>query len=225
LIVGIHQPAYLPWLGYFDRIRSADLFIILDTVQFQKGSFQNRNKVLTSNGPIWLTVPVHTAGNLFNTTLKDIRIDNERHWQSKHWSTLRMNYSAAPEFEKIAQMVAPIYKRQWSSLSDLCWEMLQLFNCLLHINTQIVKASDLGFIEGKKSELIMNLCREVNADVYLSGSQGLQYLEEEKFAANGISISYQNYLTKPYRQNSNEFIPALGVIDLLFNEPEPWIWI
>lgn len=221
MIVGIHQPAYLPWLGYFDRIRSVDLFIFLDTVQFQKGSFQNRNKVLTGNGPVWLTVPVETAGKLFATELKDIRIDAGQRWQSKHWSTLKLNYSSAPAYRAVAPLLEPFYQREWLGLSDLCWEMLLVFNRLLGIETKIIRASELGPIEGKKSDLVLNLCREVQASTYLSGSQGRDYLDVASFSDAGINVEYQSYTPKPYTQRFKEFVPALGVVDLLFNEPEP----
>ena len=119
MIVGIHQPAYLPWLGYFDRIRSVDLFIYLDTVQFQKGSFQNRNKVMTQTGSKWLTVPVETAGKLYDTILKDLRVDNSQRWQSKHWSTLKMNYASAPAFARISEEIKFFYYSNWVLLADL----------------------------------------------------------------------------------------------------------
>lgn len=221
MIVGIHQPAYLPWLGYFDRIRSVDLFIFLDTVQFQKGSFQNRNKILTGNGPAWLTVPVETSGKLFGTEIKDIRIDSSQRWQTKHWSTLQMSYSSAPAYGAVSPLVEPFYQREWICLADLCWEMLLLFNRLLGIDTKIVRASELGAVEGKKSDLVLDLCRAVRATNYLSGSQGRDYLDVGSFADAGIEVEFQNYVPRPYRQRLKEFVPAMGVVDLLFNELKP----
>lgn len=221
MIVGIHQPAYLPWLGYFDRIRSVDLFIYLDTVQFQKGSFQNRNKVMTQDGPKWLTVPVETAGQLYDTALKDLRIDVSQRWQKKHWSTLRTSYGSAPAFDPVSREIEGFYDRQWELLSDLCWEMLLVFNRLLDLDTRLVRASDLGNVDGRKSDLVLNLCRKVGATMYLSGSQGKDYLNEPRFAEAGIVVEYQNFVPAPYRQQGDTFVPALGVVDFLFNEPEP----
>jgi hypothetical protein len=221
VIVGIHQPAYLPWLGYFDRIRSVDLFIYLDTVQFQKGSFQNRNKVLTQAGPKWLTVPVETAGKLFDTQLKDLRIDHGQKWQAKHWSTLRMSYASASAFKQIAPVVEPYYGTEWTLLSEMCWEMLLVFNRILGITTKVVKSSDFGPIEGQKSDLVLNLCRAVGASKYLSGSQGRDYLDMSSFERASIDVEFQHYVPQPYRQQTSDFVPAMGVVDLLFNEPEP----
>jgi len=221
LIVGIHQPAYLPWLGYFDRIRQVDLFIYLDTVQFQKGSFQNRNRVLTGNGPAWLTVPVETAGKLYSTVLKDIEIDNSRNWQAKHWGTLRMNYAGAPMFRTVAPELETFYSRPWQRLSDLCLEMLMAFNRMLGIDTRIVRASELGQVNGRKSDLVLDLCQRVGATTYLSGSQGKDYLDMESFRSAGIGVQFQHYLTLPYPQPVASFVPALGVVDFLFNVPDP----
>jgi hypothetical protein len=221
MIAGIHQPAYLPWLGYFDRIRSVDTFIFLDTVQFQKGSFQNRNKILTASGPIWLTVPVVTSGKLFDTTLKDVEIDATQNWQSKHWSTLKMNYGATSEYANLAPQLERFYNTEWSSLADLCWEMLLEFNRIFNIKTKVIRASELGPIQGKKSDLVLNLCRSMNASRYLSGSQGRDYLDVTSFLDAGIDVEYQNYMPVAYKQRSKEFVPAMAVVDLLFNEQKP----
>lgn len=221
MIVGIHQPAYLPWLGYFNRIRSVDLFIYLDTVQFQKGSFQNRNKVMTQAGSKWLTIPVETAGKLYNRALKDLRVDNSQRWQFKHWATLKTNYASAPAFDQISKEIKHFYDQDWVLLSDLCWEMLLVFNRLLGLKTLMVKASDLGDVEGQKSDLVLNLCRKVGACTYLSGSQGRYYLCESSFSAAGIKVEYQNFSPTTYAQSGNTFIPALGIVDFLFNETEP----
>ena len=221
MIVGIHQPAYLPWLGYFDRIRSVDLFIYLDTVQFQKGSFQNRNKVMTKAGATWLTIPVETAGKLYNRVIKDLRIDDSQRWQSKHWTTLKTNYASAPAFDLVSKEVKGFYDQEWVFLSDLCWEMLLVFNRLLGLKTRMVKASSLGDVEGQKSDLILNLCRKVGACTYLSGGQGRHYLSECSFSATGIKVEYQNFSPTPYRQSGEKFVPAMGVVDFLFNETQP----
>jgi hypothetical protein len=223
VIVGIHQPAYLPWLGYFERIRAVDLFIYLDTVQFQKGSFQNRNRVLTRDGPVWLTVPVETRGKLYSTTLKDLRIARGGRWQSKHVSTLRMSYSGAPRFSEVFPRLEPFYRRSWSGLSELCWEMLAEFDRMLGIDTPIVKASDVPGAQGRKSDLILSLCRAVGATSYLSGSQGRGYLDTDSFSAAGIGVEFQDYVPEPYPQQAPQFVPALGIVDYLFNvaDPEP----
>jgi hypothetical protein len=218
MIVSIHQPAYLPWLGYFDKISRADLFIYLDTVQFQKNSFQNRNKIRTKSGSIWLTVPVVTSGILYETKLKDLRIDATQKWQSKHLAALRMNYAKAPAFEEVMPLLAPFYERPQERLSDLCWEMLAFFSKRLGIGSRMVKASDLPPVPGAKSDLVLELCQQAGATTYLSGSMGRQYLELEKFGQAGIDVRFQDYQHPTYQQVYPGFEPNLGVADLLFNE-------
>jgi hypothetical protein len=225
VIVSIHQPAYLPWLGYFDKIRRADLFIYLDTVQFQKNSFQNRNRIRTKSGPIWLTVPVKTRGVLYDTPLKDLQIDIGQHWQAKHLNALKMNYSRAPMFQSIFPRLEQYYKRPWERLADLCWEMMIEFNNMLGIGTRIVKASALRGVEGGKSTLVLNLCRAVGATSYLSGSLGRQYLKLDDFSAAGIDLVFQDFVHPTYSQQYRGFEPFMGVIDLLFCEAKPGSFI
>ena len=221
MIVSIHQPAYLPWLGYFDKIRRADVFIYLDSVQFQKQSFQNRNKIRTAKGWTWLTVPVETKGRLYDTPLCDLPINNRVNWRRKHRAAIAQNYTKAPHFEAVMALLDAFYGRDWERLSDLCYEMLLAFNARLGIDTTIVKASTLSGVEGDKSELILNLCRQQGARRYLAGTLGRNYLEEAAFAEAGIEIDYQDYQHPVYSQVYPGFEPYMGIVDLLMNEAEP----
>jgi len=221
MIVSIHQPAYLPWLGYFDKIRRADIFIYLDTIQFQKQSFQNRNKVRTADGSIWLTVPVETKGKLYDTALKDLTINNRVDWRRKHRAAIEMNYRNAPCFDVIIPLLNQFYDEEWERLSDLCYAMLTAFNRLLGIETKIVKASDLPEVQGEKGELIVNLCRAVGAKHYISGTLGGNYLEPEAFARHGIALAFQDYKHPVYGQVYPGFEPNMAVVDLLMNEKNP----
>lgn len=220
-VVSIHQPAYLPWLGYFDKIKRADKFIYLDTVQFQKNSFQNRNKIRTPQGSIWLTVPVRTSGALYDTALKDVSIDNTTAWQRKHLGGIQANYARARCFDGIIERIRPFYVREWGHLSYLCFEMLSLFLKLLDIRTPVVKASNLHATTGRKSDLILELCRLAGATHYLSGSLGRDYLDVAAFSAAGISVEFQDYAHPTYTQAFPGFLPYMGVIDLLMCETAP----
>ncbi|WP_417260809.1 MULTISPECIES: WbqC family protein [Pseudomonadota] len=221
MIVSIHQPAYLPWLGYFEKIKKSDLFLYLDTVQFQKGSFQNRNKIRTKEGWIWQTVPVQTKGKHFEQTIADVPINNQLRWQSKHWAAITQNYRKAPFAAKWLPRLEPFYHTPYDRLSDLCWDMMVVFNQAFEITTPIQKTSKLPSVEGTKSDLILNHCQAVNADTYFSGSQGRGYLDEGPFAQAGISVVYQDYQHPNYAQTYQGFEPYMGVIDLLMNEPQP----
>ncbi len=221
MIVSIHQPAYLPWLGYFDKIRRADRFIYLDTVQFQKNSFQNRNRVRSKSGPIWLTVPVITKGRLFSVPLGGVTIDNTQTWQSKHLVSMEMNYRRAERFSGIFPLLETYYRCRWDTLSELCWEMLMEFNRLLGIDTPIVRASEMDKAEGSKSDLVLNLCRATGATTYLSGSLGRDYLKLEDFDKAGIEVVFQDYVHPTYRQVYPGLEPFMGIVDLLFNAADP----
>jgi hypothetical protein len=217
-VVSIHQPAYLPWLGYFDKIKRSDKFIYLDTVQFQKNSFQNRNKIRTPQGSIWLTVPVRTSGALYDTALKDLPIDNATAWQRKHLGGIQGNYARARSFDIVIEHLRPFYLRDWDRLSGLCFEMLSLFLRLLDIATPVVKASDLPPTAARKSDLVLDLCRRAGATHYLSGSLGRDYLDVAAFSAAGISVEFQDYAHPTYTQAFPGFLPFMGVIDLLMCE-------
>ena len=220
MIVSIHQPAYLPWLGYFDKIARADLFIWLDNVQFQKNSFQNRNKILTKDGSAWLTVPMRTSGVLYETLLKDVEIDNSKNWRAKHSASISMNYKKAPRFGDFFPSLARFYGREWRTLDGLCWEMLSYFNSLLGVTTPIRRASEMD-ADGAKSDLVLDLCKKAGATTYLSGALGRDYLDLPSFAAAGIAVKFQDYKHPTYPQAHQGFVPNLAVIDLLMNERKP----
>ena len=123
MIASISQPAYLPWLGYFERIAASDVHVVLDHVQFEKNSFTNRNKVRTSTGWTWLTVPVQTRGRFGNSAIDRLEIDNSGPWSAKHWATLRQNYVRAPYFRAHEPFFELLYARRWDGLADLCREI------------------------------------------------------------------------------------------------------
>jgi hypothetical protein len=221
VIVSIHQPAYLPWLGYFDKIQRSDLFIHLDTVQFEKNSFQNRNRVLSKQGPFWLTVPVLTKGQHFDVPVKDIGINNNIHWQKKHLASIRMNYRKAQQYREVFHLIEPFYQREWEKLPELCGAMLRQFVKMLSIDSKIIDASDLPVVDGVKSDLVLNLCREVGATKYISGALGRDYLDMDSFAKAGIDVVFQDFSHPVYEQAYPGFSPGMGVIDLLMNSPSP----
>ena len=221
MIVSIHQPAYLPWLGYFDKIRRADCFVYLDSVQFQKQSFQNRNKIRTPDGSIWLTVPVETKGKLHDTPLKDLPINNRVDWRRKHRAALEQHYRKAPCFDEVMPELHDVYDRDWHRLSDLCFAMLEAFNRRLGIGTRIVKASELGDLDAAKGDLVLALCETLGASCYLSGSLGRDYLDPEAFKRARVDLAFQDYAHPHYHQAYPGFEPAMGVVDLLMNVAEP----
>jgi WbqC-like protein family len=216
MIVSINQPAYLPWLGYFHRIAAADAHVVLDHVQFEKNSFTNRNKIRTSTGWSWLTVPIKTAGKFGQLPINEIEISNEKKWANKHWETMRLNYARAPFFSEHAGFFESVYLRSWQKLIDLTGEVTTHLVQAFGIKTRIYFSSQMN-AAGKKDELVLNLCRELGANVYLSGPLGRNYLREPLFQNARITVRYDDYQHPAYSQAYPGFEPYMAAVDLLLN--------
>jgi hypothetical protein len=216
MIVSINQPAYLSWLGYFHRIAISDAHIVLDHVQLEKNSFTNRNKIRTTKGWCWLTVPVQTAGKFGGLPIKEVEIANQKLWAFKHWQTLRFNYSKAPFFDQHAAFFEGIYARRWEKLGELAHEITRYLLDAFGIASKLYFSSQMA-ASGKKDELVLNLCRELGATVYLSGPLGRDYLREELFRHERIALRYDDYRHPVYAQVYPGFEPYMAAIDLLFN--------
>jgi len=217
MIVSINQPAYLPWLGYFERIMSSDLHIVLDHVQFEKNSFVNRNKIRAGSSTCWLTVPVTTKGLFGQLAISDLQIDTQQKWREKHWRTIEQNYKKAPYFSKYAEHLQSIYHRPWDRLFDLQREMLTAVLGWLDIETQILYSSDLE-PKHTKDKMVLELCQSVGADLYISGALGRDYLDLDLFKQANLQVVFQDYQHPTYRQfQKGPFAPGMGIIDLMFN--------
>ena len=213
--VGIHQPMYLPWLGLFDRINRCDVFILLDNVPYSKNYFLNRNKIKTANGWTWLTVPVIFKGNS-HKIIKEIEIDNRSDWGKKHWLSIYYSYKNSSYFDIYAEFFEQFYQQEWRYLAEASSQVLSSLLSMLQIKTPIRMASALG-VEGKKEELILNICKAVQAQEYLSGPDGRNYLNLGLWRENRVKVEFHEYLHPQYRQLHGEFLPQMSVIDLLFN--------
>jgi len=220
MIVSIHQPAYLPWLGYFHRIAISDVHVVLDHVQFEKNSFINRNKIRTADGWCWLTLPVKTAGKFGNLPINEVEIANDRPWAASHWETLRFNYCKAPFFAHHFGFFRNLYSRTWTKLTDLTAEVNRYLLDAFGIRTRLCFSSQIS-VSGHKDELVLNLCRELGATTYLSGPLGRNYLREELFHRNNIAVQYDDYQPPAYAQTYPGFEPNMAAVDLLFNAGPP----
>jgi hypothetical protein len=214
VIASINQPAYLPWLGYFDRILRSDVHIVLDHVQFEKNSFTNRNKVRTPDGWTWLSVPVQTKGRFGDLAIDRLEVANERPWARKHWDTLRFNYRRATHFGAEAPFWEEVYGRRWDRLLDLQRTTLDHTLGRLGIATPLLSSAALG-VGGAKDELVLNLCRHVGATVYLSGPLGRDYLVPERFAEAGIELRFHDFAHPTYPQAHPGFEPYMAALDAL----------
>jgi hypothetical protein len=216
MIVTIHQPEHLPWLGFFHKMRRADRFVILDNVQYRTNYFQNRNRVLGANGPFWLTVPVRSRGHVASS-IADIVIDDSQAWGERHRKSLEACYGRHPHFRRYADVLRTILDSPWQRLADLNIAIIEAFRSALDIGTPMVRASELG-VEGRGSELLLAICERMGAATYLSGPSGRDYLDESLFANRGIAVQYHEFHHPVYPQRgANEFVSHLTALDALAN--------
>lgn len=215
MILTGHQPAYLPWLGYFEKIMRSDVYIYVDTVQFEHRSFINRNKIKTANGPIWLTVPVLAKGHR-ESNLLELEINNSGDWQKKHFRSICFAYKGAPYYKEITEKIAQFYEKKYKMFTEFCFEYTLFWFQLLGIETKILRLKDLN-VEGRKSELVLNMCKSINANVYISGALGRDYMDDELFERNGIKVIYQDYHPKKYPQLWGGFLPYMSILDFVMN--------
>ena len=214
--VCIAQPEHLPWLGYFGKVASCDVFVFLDIVQFKRRYFENRNRVRAASGPAWVTVPVRSKGK-YTQRLADVEIDQERHWQRPYWRTLEMSYGRAPFFERYAGALSDlILGPRWSTLVDLNIAIVEWGASALGFSPRFVRASALG-ADGRSTELLLDICRRVDASAYLSGPSGRDYIDEGQFQAARIALEYQDFRHPVYRQVYEPFMTQMSFVDLLFN--------
>jgi hypothetical protein len=214
MIVTIHQPEHLPWIGFFDKMNHADCFILLDNVDYRKRYFQNRNKILTKQGPVYLTVPI--SNNKVHKKIKDIQV-SEAFSREEYLKTLQRAYARHPYFNDYFPEISKIILSNHTKLADLNIDLIHFFVKALGIKTKIYKASEMD-VNGNSSELLLDICKQMNADTYLSGPLGRDYLDENLFLKNNISVTYHEFNHPIYpQQNSSTFISNLSTVDLLFN--------
>jgi hypothetical protein len=214
LKIAVHQPQYFPYPGFFHKLSLVDLFVLMDDVQYDK-RYTNRNRILDSHGPIWLTVPINKSQKLAPNM--EIEINNEIAWASDHWKKIRLSYSNARCFPTYRSYFEGLYGRQWSKLLDLNTETLKATMGWLGIRIPMLLESQLG-TRGKGTERIIEVCRSVGADTYVSGIGGRAYLNEGLIERSGLKLEYQNYAPTRYPQRlTEEFIPNLSILDMLAN--------
>ena len=221
MLVAIHQPHYVPWLGYLDRMARADLFIVLDHVQFERRNYQNRTMIRCEGESKWLTVPVVQLSQ--KERIVDKQVDNSeggsRAWGPTHFKTLRYAYRKAPYFEMYAPRLQEILEARWDRLVDLDLAMLEFLRDVFEIRTPLKRSSEMR-AEGARSDLLLNLCREIGPKTTffggLGGSRG--YLDLAAFEAAGIGVQWQQFQHPTYPQcGPGAFTPGLMSLDFLFN--------
>ncbi len=216
MILTAHQPVYLPWLGLFHKIALADKFCFFDNVQYQPKDWNNRNKIKFSNGSSgWLTVPVLRKSYLVRSYL-EIEINNNIPWQRKHWKSIELNYRKSPYFELYSQELKKFYDMKWRFLAELNYGMLLFFLEKLDISLRVVRMKDYNF-QGTKSELVLDMCKQLGASTYIFGEQGRNYTDKKAFESAGVVPVFQEYRHPAYQQIHGDFVSHLSIIDLLLN--------
>jgi len=214
LIVAIHQPQYLPWLGYFDKIIKADAFCYLDNVQYKKNEWQNRNRIKTAQKQQWLTVP---ALYRFPQKINEIKINNAVNWKRKHLQALITNYNKSPFFQEYIGFFEEVYAKDWEFLSELNVYLIDQICKMLDLHAkQTVLASTLSLSDDPTGRLI-DICKALDGDTYLSGQDGAKYMDLEQFNQQGIKVMVQDFRHPEYPQLFGDFVSHLSIVDLLFN--------
>tara|TARA_B100000929_G_scaffold260373_1_gene224595 strand:- start:326 stop:1033 length:708 start_codon:yes stop_codon:yes gene_type:complete len=214
-VVAIHQPEYLPWLGFFKKMMNVELFVFLDDVQFRKKGWQNRNRIRINDGTTLLSIPVHTHSY---PKINEVTIDNEKNWSIRHKKSILYNYARAPYFDEIKDFIESIFEKKFQYLVDLNTEIIKFIMNELEIKSKIVFSSELE-ISKKGTERVLDICKAVDADHYITGTFWAESnLRVEEFKKSNIDVEFQKFQHPIYKQIHGEFIPEMSIIDLLFNE-------
>ncbi|WP_254532820.1 WbqC family protein [Natrinema gelatinilyticum] len=211
LTVAIHQPNYLPWIGYFQKIYRCDVFVFLDTVEYTSNSWINRNKIKTPDGWTWLTVPVHGS----NGSIADMVIANDS-WRNSHEKSLQQNYGKAENFDEINDLFAQAYAKSWESLCELNINLVRKLADRLGLECRFVRSSELD-VDASSSERIVRLCTELGADRYFSGTGARSYNDHTQFETADITLEYQSIEHPQYEQRFGDFVSKLSIVDVLMN--------
>ena len=214
MIVSIHQPQFMPWLGYFDKIVKSDIFVFLDTVQFKKNEFQNRNKIKTAQGWMWLTIPVLYK---YPEHINEVQINNRVDWRKKHMRALEINYQKAPYCRDLFPGMEEFYTGDSGSLSEFNTESVLILLKILGVHKETKVASELGDFPEEPSERLAAICKSLGADTYLSGTGAKEYLNLKPFHKKEITVIFQEFKHPVYPQLYDDFVPNLSLLDLLFN--------
>ncbi len=213
--IAILQSNYIPWKGVFDLINQVDKFVFFEDVQFTKRDWRTRNKIKTKDGELWLSVPVKKAPR--DTKICDIEIASETDWQKKHFESIRYSYSKAPYYNQYYDLLEYIYlNHKWTNLSEFNIQTTQLIARKLGIDTEFYNSRDLN-TSGSKDDKLIEICKKLNGNFYLSGPSAKDYIINQKFEKENIDLAYIIYEYPGYNQLYGEFNHYVSVLDVLFH--------
>ena len=212
--IGILQPSYLPWLGFFEQMIKCDIFVYLDDVQYTKNDWRNRNRIKTMDSFQWLTVPVSYK---FGQKIREVTINNTYPWKRKQINALRTWYNKSRYYNDYIEDVRQILKREWTYIVDLDIEFIRWLNKKLNITTKTISSSEISTNSHDKQYRLIEICKVLDCDCFYEGESGRNYIDVELFKSQGIAVEFQRYQHPKYPQLWGEFVPYLSVIDLMFN--------
>ncbi len=219
MIVGIHQPLYFPWIGFFDKMAKSDRFLLLDEVQMEKGSYMYRNRIIDESGKIvYLTIPGNKHGFL-NRKYNEIEAKNDYDWKNDHAESIKRAYGDSLFFDEVWGNIEDLFDTEEKTICAYCIRSIKRIKEILDISTEIILQSDLEYDDNaKKNDLILSLCQKLGADRYLSGNGARKYMQDDSFAKVGIEVGYQIIQVPEYGQlHTKEFVPGLSMLDVFFN--------
>lgn len=215
MIISIHQPYYIPWMGLFHKMYVTDAIVLLDHVQYADKDMQNRNYIKTQQGKLLLSVPVLLPS--FDTPAIDVKINNNQNWRKKHWRSIEMSYAKSKYFSNYKDFFQDVYQKEWESLVDLNIEIIRFMANAFGLETKILRSSEMGIAKHKNEQLV-EICHKSGADAFVSGAFAAEaYLDHGLFGKNGIELFVHDFTHPEYPQQHGEFIPRLSAVDLLFN--------
>ncbi len=213
--IAIMQPGYLPWLGFFELMFNADLFVFLDDVQYTTRDWRNRNRIRTHQGWQWLTVPVLNNGKK-GQMIKDVQINNTVDWRKKHLKALIINYRKAKFFGNYFSDIEKIFCKDRTNLCNFISELILYLKEKLGIATPCIRSSEFN-IKSTKSKRIVEICKVLTANELYDSKAAADFLDLSLFEKEHIKVGFQDYKHPIYKQVYKPFVPYMSVIDLLFN--------
>lgn len=221
MIIAVMQPTFIPWLGYFDMIDKVDLFIYYDDVQLEKRSWQVRNKLKNTNGEFWLNVPISKTKSRNETFINNAEINYNENWIKNKIKSIEFSYKKSPYFEEVFPFICSVFK-EYNLLADFNINMIENIKDKIGITTKTIRSSKILDINGNKDNRLVEIIKKLGFKNYLSSPGSINYINRYSkggaFVKNDIELYYNNYEHPIYKQLNNDFIPYLGVFDLLFNE-------
>jgi WbqC-like protein family len=214
MILAAHQPQYLPWLGYFDKMDRVDRFVLLDQVQYKKNEWQNRNRVRTATGWQWLTVPVHYR---FPMVIREVTVDESGAWRRKHREALRIHYGRTPHAAAVLPSIEALFDERFENLAALNVRSVRLLADRLGVRTPISLASEVPGLPAGADDRLVALCRHFGAAEYLAGAGGAAYMDMRTYQEASVRVSFQSFRHPIHEQAYPGFEPNLSAIDLLLN--------